>query len=93
MITVKFIKESKFTDEEGVEVSRIRQIINESLIEYHFRFVRGYKTITRPLYKDPGPYLVVIYDRRAKFQCMNIISQIAESNLRYFGNYALIQNN
>ena len=67
MITTNYIKEVQFANNGGAEVSRIKEIMEESKITFNFRFIKGYNKITRLFIEDPGLYLVTTCNRKAKF--------------------------
>ena len=52
------MKEVQFANDGGAEVSRIKEIIEESKIKFNFRFIKGYNKIIRLFIEDLGPYLI-----------------------------------
>ena len=62
IIMAKNLTELMHIDKGSAEVARIREIIKEATISIVFRFIRGYRSITRLYADDPGLHLIAIYN-------------------------------
>ena len=83
----------RFSQKVAVEVSIIKQIIEESSIEIVFKWIRGHQTIRARFKSNLAPYMVVIVDTKAKESRISNRNNPLQTNIKYYSEYSLKLNN
>ena len=53
------IKSNMFVQEVGVEISQMKQLLEEMQFEVNIYLIRGYPKIRALFNQDPGPHLII----------------------------------
>ena len=88
-ITQALSKPSKYTQDSGAAIARIKKIMKEAPFEIELVLVKGHVIPRRPYQQQPLQHLIIECDRKAKKTREEIQTFPSITNIKYTGDYAI----
>jgi len=88
-ITNQMMKSTQYTQDAGAEITRIKQIIEESHIEIQLILIKHSKKITAPFHQKPIEYLINKCHQKANQAHQRIHQNENITNIKFQGTYGI----